>query len=100
MSNLPQDYENILNLASSDHPMPDEYAGYGYFNIMSRNGLMTEYFIIYNKILNEDVVYYNIAYFYMGNGCHILLYCSTSLNYIVRVTDGSIENTIKGPYSL
>jgi hypothetical protein len=100
MSNLPQDYENILNLANTVHPMPDEYARYSYFNIMSRNGLMTECINIYNKILNGDVVYYNIADFYIGRDCHILLYCSTSLNYIVRVTDGIMEHNIKGPYSL
>jgi hypothetical protein len=100
MSNLPTDYENILNLANTAHSMPDEYAGYGIFNIMSRESLMTEYITIYNKILNDNVVYYNIADFYIGRDCHILLYCSTSLNYIVRVTDGIIEHTIKGPYSL
>jgi hypothetical protein len=100
MSNLPQDYDNILVLANSHHPMPDKYSRYGIFNIMSRESLMTEYITVYNKIFIDNVLYYNIADFYIGRDCHILLYCSTSLNYIVRVTDGIIEHTIKGPYSL
>ena len=100
MSNLPQDYENILNLASSAHPMVDTYTNFGCFNIMSRNRLLTEYITTYSRILVDNVVYYPISNCYMDRGCHIVLYCSTSLNYIVRVTDGSIEHTIKGPYSV
>jgi hypothetical protein len=80
--------------------MPDEYTGYGIFNIMSRESLMTEYITVYNKILIDNVPYYNIAVFYISRGCNILLYGSTSLNHIVRVTDGIIEHTIKGAYSL
>ena len=98
MTNLEDDYDNILNLANTTHPMIEAYLQNGNFTVFSKDQLLTDYITIHTKIVIGDVNYYRISSLYLGCGCYVLLYCSTSLNYIIRVTDGSVENTIKGPY--